>query len=123
MRLAAALAFLGALLAAPAYGGSQIYEPLAASTRAALSAAVSDRPVPILNFRSADDAHKWLFEMSNRLMKRIPDRALRVELLKSVHYEATRAGLDPQLVLGIVEVESGFRKYAIRAPEHAATCR
>jgi len=109
------LALLCASLLSPAVAqaGAQIYEPLAASVRAALSAAVSDRAPPLLNFKNADDAHRWLFEMSNRLMKRIPDRKLRIEMLKSVHYEATRAGLDPQLVLGIMEVESGFRKYAV----------
>ena len=51
--------------------------------------------------------------MSPRLEKRIPDREYRLDLLRSVHYEATRAGLDPQLVLGLIQVESGFRKYAV----------
>jgi soluble lytic murein transglycosylase-like protein len=51
--------------------------------------------------------------MSDRLAKRIPDEKFRVELLKTVHYEATRAGLDPQLVLGVLQVESGFKKYAV----------
>src|SRR5262249_54797519 len=52
-------------------------------------------------------------EMSNRLQRRIPDRRERVELLKTIQYEATRARLDPQLVLGLIEVESNFRKYAV----------
>jgi soluble lytic murein transglycosylase-like protein len=98
---------------APAHAGAQIYEPLADSVRAALNAAISDRAVPVLQFRDPGNGHRWLFEMSQRLRKRIPDRALRVELLKTVHYEATRAGLDPQLVLGIIQVESAFRKYAV----------
>jgi soluble lytic murein transglycosylase-like protein len=51
--------------------------------------------------------------MSDRLVKRMPDAAAREEFLKTVHYEAIRAGLDPQLVLGIIEVESAFRKYAV----------
>jgi soluble lytic murein transglycosylase-like protein len=51
--------------------------------------------------------------MSSRLARRIPDRRSRTELLKTVHHEAMRAGIDPQLVLGLMEVESGFRKYAI----------
>ena len=51
--------------------------------------------------------------MSQRLAKRIPDAAYRFDLLSTVHYEATRAGLDPQMVLGLIEVESGFRKYAV----------
>jgi soluble lytic murein transglycosylase-like protein len=51
--------------------------------------------------------------MSARLAKRIPDRIAREEFLVTVHYEAKRAGLDPQLVLGVIQVESGFRKYAV----------
>jgi len=102
-------------LAMPVAGlaGNQIYEPLADSVRARMSAAIADKAVPTLNFRSAQDANRWLDAMAQRLEKRIPDRKQRLELLRTVHYEALRAGLDPQLVLGIVEVESGFRKYAI----------
>jgi soluble lytic murein transglycosylase-like protein len=59
------------------------------------------------------EAIDWLTEMSRRLEKRIPDREARFEFLRSVHYEATRAGLDPQLVLGLIQVESGFKKYAV----------
>jgi soluble lytic murein transglycosylase-like protein len=103
-----------ALLAAPcAFAGAQQYEPLANSVRAALSRAVSDRAEPQLRFAAPEDAYRWLLEMSDRLAARIPDLRFRVELLKTVHYEATRAGLDPQLVLGIIEVESGFKKYAV----------
>lgn len=51
--------------------------------------------------------------MSRRLQKRIPDQARREDFLRTVHYEASRAGLDPQLVLGLIQVESGFRKYAV----------
>ena len=108
---ALALMLLGLPLAALA--GEQMYEPLAASVRARLSAAIADKGVPALNFRSAADASRWLQAMQDRLARRIPDRKQRLELLRTVHYEATRAGLDPQLVLGIVEVESGFRKYAV----------
>lgn len=61
------------------------------------------------------DAIEWLSEMSVRLEKRIPDRDGRLEFLRAVHYEATRAGLDPQLVLGLIQVESGFKKYAVSA--------
>lgn len=108
--LAAALClgFSGAVQA-----GKQRYEPLAASVRAALHASVSDAIAPLLPIADADERARWLAEMSARLQKRIPDPAYRVELLTTVHYEATRAGLDPQLVLGLVQVESNFRKYAI----------
>lgn len=59
------------------------------------------------------EAVDWLSEMSRRLEKRIPNREYRLELLRAVHYEASRAGLDPQLVLGLMQIESGFRKYAV----------
>ncbi|HXZ91247.1 MAG TPA: transglycosylase SLT domain-containing protein [Burkholderiales bacterium] len=103
-----------ALLApAAAMAGAQQYEPLADAVRATLSAAVGDRPPPTLMFGRQEDAQRWLSEMSQRLAKQVPDRLMRLELLRTVQYEATRAGLDPQLVLGVIDVESGFRKYAI----------
>ena len=106
---------VAAIVAAPlvALAGAQQYEPLSASVRAAMSRAVSDKGVPQLRFKEPEDGYRWLLEMSDRLAKRIPDAKYRVELLKTVHYEATRAGLDPQLVLGIIHVESGFKKYAV----------
>lgn len=98
-----------------ALAGAQVEEPLAASVRAAMSAAVSDQSAPFLLFKDPEDARRWLNEMNARLSKRVPDRKERTELLKTVHHEAMRAGLDPQLVLGLIEVESGFRKYAVSA--------
>ena len=108
-----ALALLLLVLPLTALPGAQQYEPLAASVRARLSAAIADKAVPVLNFRSAADANRWLHAMEERLARRIPERQQRLQLLRTVHYEATRAGLDPQLVLGVLEVESGFRKYAV----------
>ena len=111
MKRALALALLFPLLA---LAGNQDEERLSDSVRSSLQAAIADHAVPVLLFRSgADNAHKWLSEMSRRLEKRIPDRKQRTELLKTVQYEATRAGLDPQLVLGVMQVESGFKKYAV----------
>src|SRR5438552_18978008 len=95
--------------------GAQQYEPLADSVRGRLSRLVADKAVPSMAFRSTSDAQRWLNDMDTRLAKRIPDRKQRLELLRTVHYEALRARLDPQLVLGIIEVESGFRKYAVSA--------
>jgi soluble lytic murein transglycosylase-like protein len=102
-------------MAAPlaALAGAQQYEPLSASVRSAMSRAISDKGVPQLRFKDPEDGYRWLLEMSDRLARRIPDAKYRIELLKTVHYEATRAGLDPQLVLGIIHVESGFKKYAV----------
>jgi soluble lytic murein transglycosylase-like protein len=106
-----AVLLLVAPLAAPA--GEQKYEPLADSVRARLTTQVAARSPAQLHFRSEDDARRWLEAMDKRLEKRIPDRQQRLELLRTVQYEATRARLDPQLVLGVIEVESGFRKYAV----------
>ena len=106
----------GALLVAThAIAGDQKYEPLADSVRQRLSSQVSDQAVPAMHFRSEQDANRWLAAMERRLASRMPDRKQRLELLRTVHYEAIRARLDPQLVLGVIEVESHFRKYAISA--------
>ena len=101
------------LLPLPALAGAQIYEPLSASVRAALSRTISDQAPPKSSFKSPLEAADWLTEMSQRLAKRLPNQESRLEFLRAVHYEATRAGLDPQLVLGLIQVESGFKKYAV----------
>ena len=93
--------------------GSQAYEPLSASVRAALYRSISDEATPFLAFGNEAEARHWLSAMSKRLASRIADRLRREEFLVSVHYEAKRAGLDPQLVLGVIQVESNFRKYAV----------
>ena len=103
------------MLAAPgaALAGAQVYEPLAASVQAALHKSISDQVAPFLAFDSEIEARRWLAAMSRRLAARMPDRLQREEFLVTVHYEAKRAGLDPQLVLGLIQVESNFRKYAV----------
>lgn len=90
-----------------------MYEPLAASAQAGLRAAIADRPAPRHGFADGVQAANWLAEMSRRLEKRMASFDARLDFLRSVHYEAIRAGLDPQLVLAIIQVESNFRKYAI----------
>jgi soluble lytic murein transglycosylase-like protein len=113
-----ALACVLALAAAaslplPAWAGRQMYEPLSASVRAGLQAAISDQAVPFLAFATESEARAWLNAMSGKLARRMPDRVSREEFLVTVHYEAKRAGLDPQMVLGLIQVESNFRKYAV----------
>ena len=108
-----ALVFLALFAPTLADAGAQVYEPLADSVRQRLSRMVADRAPPTMHFRQPADAQRWLSEMDRRLEKRIPDRQQRLELLRTVQYEATRARLDPQLVLGVIEVESNFRKYAV----------
>jgi soluble lytic murein transglycosylase-like protein len=99
--------------AAPALAGNQLYEPMSDSVRAALHKAVSDQTAPFLAFSTVGEARAWINAMSGKLERRIPDRTLREEFLVTVHYEAKRAGLDPQMVLGLIQVESAFRKYAV----------
>jgi soluble lytic murein transglycosylase-like protein len=112
--LACALPLLSALaLPLPAWAGRQMYEPLAASVRNGLRAAISDQAAPFLAFATESEARTWLRAMSGRLARRIPDRVSREEFLVTVHYEAKRAGLNPQMVLGLIQVESNFRKYAV----------
>ena len=110
MRLAAALL---AFLPVFAFAGAQQYEPLAASVQAALHAAISDSAAPEPEFPSLREKIDWLTEMSQRLRTRMPDRDARLDFLKTVYYESRRAGLDPQLVLGLIQVESNFRKYVV----------
>ena len=101
------------LFAHQSIAGNQQYEPLAASVQAALSASIADRAAPSPQFSSVQEKIDWLTEMSARLTKRMPDRDARLDFLSTVYYEAKRAGLDPQMVLGLIQVESGFKKYAV----------
>ena len=68
---------------------------------------------PTLTVQSVAEGNAWLNEMSLRLQHRIPDTQYREDFLRTLHYEATRAGLDPQLVLAFITVVSGFQKYAV----------
>ncbi len=114
---AAGLAVLSGLSALSgarrAHAGAQRYEPLQATVRASLSRAISDQVVSFHAFDTDGEAKLWLADMGRRLERRIPDPQLRTEFLMTLHYEATRAGLDAQLVLGLIQVESAFRKYAV----------
>jgi len=101
------------LLAAGAHAGAQKEEPLSNSVKALMQQSISDSAAPRLAFANEIDARNWMQAMSHRLENRIPDQKVREDFLQTVHYEATRAGLDPQLVLGLIQVESGFKKYAV----------
>ena len=106
-------ALLLAAIAPLAFAGNQKYEPLAASVQSQMQSTVSDQATPFLAFDTLEEARAWLDAMSKKLERRVPDRTIREELLVTVHYEAKRAALDPQLVLGLIQVESNFRKYAV----------
>jgi len=77
--------------------------------RRLLQEAVTDND----SFEDRFDAEVWLVDMSQRLESRIPDPRKRLNLLKQIHYEAKRAGLWPELVLAVIEVESNFDHFAI----------
>lgn len=111
--LAALLCLAGSLNVSSVFAGAQVYTPLSASVRAVLQRSVSDQAVQKSLFASQYEEDSWMGEMSRRMQKRIPDKDSRMEFLMTVHYEATRAGLDPELVLGLIEVESRFKKYAV----------
>jgi len=99
-----------------ARAGAQIEEPLIDSVRTALSSAVHNKapPVPEFSDTEARLAYlRWLGEMSERLKKKIADWPTRKEFLQTVWYESKRSGLDVSLVLGLVQVESNFRKFAV----------
>ena len=111
-----AAAALLALAPMPAVAGAQVEEQLAQSVVAGLQRAIADNPVPA-DYANKPGLRLWIDEMSRRLAPRIPDLRTRDDFVATVHYEASRAGLDPQLVLGVIQYESNFRKYAISSAD------
>jgi soluble lytic murein transglycosylase-like protein len=110
------LAVSACLSAGRAWAGAQAEEPLADAVRTALSAAAAQSAPPTLVFAGESqrgEFDRWADAASLRLIKRKPEEQVRREFLQTVWYEAKRAGLEPSLVMGLIEVESGFRKYAI----------
>ena len=104
------------LCSAQLIAGNQKEEALADSVRIALSNAITDSRPPKVKIDDINERIKYLYwrgEMSERLKRRISDVQVRLEFLETVWYESKRAGLDPALVLGLIQVESAFRKYAM----------
>lgn len=95
------------------FAGAQQYEELKAETKQLMSQNISDVAPKFSSFLNQVDEYNWLNKQSKKLSKRIPNEEERLDLLKSIHYEATRAGLDPQIILGLIHVESRFNKYAV----------
>lgn len=95
------------LAALPAAAGTQARPD--AAMRAYLKQAVADAEA----FEDRFQGEVWLTDMANRLKSRVPDPEARIELLKLVHIEATRADLPPELVLAVIDVESNFDRFAI----------
>ena len=114
--LAAPAAWLGAPQVA--HAGGQLEEPLMDSVRTALSSAIANQAPPEPEFFTTEARlHylRWLGTQSDRLRPRKPDLEIRRDFLQTVWYESARAGLEVSLVLGLIQVESNFRKFAISA--------
>lgn len=112
-RLLGTALLVAAFVAPPSHAGAQREEALSDSVRASLQKSLADTAVKRTAFQNRADETAWLTEMSKRLAKKMPDEAERLEFLTTLHWEASRAGIDPQLMLGLIQVESGFRKYAV----------
>ncbi len=98
------------------HAGGQLEEPLADAVRGALSAAVHNEAPPVPEFTNTEARLaylRWLGAMSDRLRPKKPEWSVRKEFLETVWYESKRAGLDTALVLGLIQVESNFRKFAV----------
>ena len=112
-------ALLALPLAAASRGsqaGAQLEEPLADSVRSALTAAIAAAAPPKPTFAKTDDRMaflRWQGAVSERLKRYKSERHTRVEFLDTLWYESKRAGLEAELVLGLIQIESAFRKYAI----------
>jgi hypothetical protein len=116
LQVAGAGAAIGAgwsLPTAPAWAGAQKEEQLSDAVRTALAAQIAEAPPPQPHFRDANHFAQywvWLATESARLQNRIPGFSVRRDFLQTVWYEAHRAGLEPALILGLIQVESGFKE-------------
>lgn len=93
--------------------GNQQYENLKAETQQLMSQLISDTPPNISSFSNKQEEVYWIISMKRHLSKYSRNVDDPDNLLKTIHYEATRAGLDPILILGLIQVESGCKKYAL----------
>jgi len=115
-RRAALIAAAVCALPRSSRAGAQIEEPLADAVRSALSAAIAAAAPPKPRFSAIEERLvylRWLGATSDRLKRRQSEGRTRIEFLETLWYESKRAGLEPALVLGLIQVESGFRKYAV----------
>lgn len=100
------LLLFSTMVTMPVNAGNQTVDP---KLRQLLSAAINSAE----SFEDRFDAEVWLMDMSSRLKKYVKDEKTRLTMLKQIHFEATRARLQPELVLALIEVESHFDSYAI----------
>ena len=99
-----------------ANAGAQIEEPLIDSVRTALTSAIAKHAPPLPEFKDTESRLKylrWRAAMSDRLVKKKTDFQTRLDFLQTVWYESKRAGVDTTMVMGLITVESNFRKFAV----------
>ncbi len=106
--MAISLAFQGKVLAA-----NQRYEEIGLSNRQELRQLLQSDGASISSFQSSSQAVNWLAYQSGNLHNKLPNEEVRRNWLRLVHYESTRFNLDPDLVLALIEVESGFNRFAV----------
>ena len=105
----------GAMLLTPAtvWAGAQREETLADDVASVMRSSINSASPARLVFADSREGERWLAAMSSRLARFIPDEGERRRLLVNIQYESSRAGLNTQVILGLIEVESAFRQYAI----------
>ena len=94
------------------YGATQQYQDISLSNRQELRQKFYGATT-INSFKDITHAISWIGQQSYHIRNKIPDDKKRRELLRMIHYEATRYQLDPDLVLALIEVESGFNRFAL----------
>jgi soluble lytic murein transglycosylase-like protein len=111
LRLLCGLFILLGLLVSGVRADAAPEEPSAVDTelRTLLARAAAEAE----SFPDRFEAEVWLLDMSRRLASKVPDQTFRLDLLKTVHAEANRVKLPPELVLAVIEVESNFNPFAI----------
>lgn len=95
------------------FAGAQREETLSDDVASVMRQSIENASPPRLVFQREIDGQIWLNEMSVRLSHFVDDELYRRRLLIMIQYEAARAGFDSQIILGLIEVESAFRQYAI----------
>lgn len=110
---AVSLSLFSLLASTPLLAATQRYEDIALSNRQELRQLLSVESSPISSFQSSSQAVDWLAYQSKNLQQKLPNETLRRNWLRLVHYEATRFNLDPDLVLALIEIESGFNRFAL----------
>lgn len=105
--------FCGLNIPKSADAGNQDYEELSSSVKTLMSKNIIAPQKVNNSFTNLGEAIDWLSEMKIRISKFEKNIIDPIRLLQLIHYEASRAGVDPQLVLAIIEVESGFKRYAV----------